>query len=95
MPEKIIYDLLELSKDQYVQIKNEILVETLDGLYRKYTLPCSLTEIDQNQKIVNTLKEFLKDPLNNPESHGIVFHNPDYGKFLEYVLKGKDIKDLL
>lgn len=47
-------------------------------------------QILENQEIVERLKEYLKDPLNNPEMHGIVFHNPEYATFLKEILGGKE-----
>ena len=46
-------------------------------------------QILQNQEIVERLREFLQDPLNNPEAHGIVFHNPEYAEFLQSILGEK------
>lgn len=53
--------------------------------------PLTIDEWDQilrNQEMLEKLKEFLSDPLNDPESHSIVFHNKEYGKFLKEILDG-------
>lgn len=69
-------------------------VETVDGnafleTPIQYTIKeCKQlkAQILQNQEKIEKLCEFLEDPLNNPESHGVVFHNPEYGKFLKELL---------
>ena len=48
-----------------------------------------IKQILENQEKLETLRKFLRDPLNDPETHSIVFHNPEYGKFLKKILEDK------